>query len=118
MSVVTNILLSVSSSEERTSYPGPPKGLLKNWKGTYALVAELNKWLEENGHGPFGEEIDAGGEKGFEANVFAAAFNYFNTEKFIEHAKTLPWRNREAVQIFVKEQEDSKFTLYELVEPQ
>jgi len=114
MSYVTNVMLSLSNCENYTCYPGPPKGLLKNLKREFALLNEINKWLDEHNHGPFDEEIDAGGEKGFEASVFAAAFNYLDTEKFINYLKSLPWEDRESVQIFVKEQEENKFTLYEL----
>jgi hypothetical protein len=117
MSIVTNVLLSVSLREVHTSYPGPPKGLLKNFKASFALVSEIDKWLAERGHGAFGEEIDAGGEKGFEASVFAAAFNSFNTESFLAYLGDLPWRDRQSVQVFVKKQEESRFTLYDLAGP-
>lgn len=114
MSYVTNVMLSLSNSEDCTCYPGPPNGLLKNLKSEFKILNEINKWLDEHNHAPFGEEIDAGGEKGFEASVFAAAFNYFNTEEFIEYLKSLPWEDRQSVQVFVKKQEENKFTLYEL----
>ena len=117
MSLVTNVMLSISIREEHTSYPGPPKGLLKNFKANFTLLTEIDKWLEAQGHGSFGEEIDAGGEKGFEACVFAAAFNYLDKQRFLDYLNSLHWKNRGAVQVFIKEQQEDTFTLYVLAKP-
>jgi hypothetical protein len=98
MSYVTNVMLSIGPAEVHR---------------LPILITEINKWLDEHNHGAF-EEINAGGYKGFEADVFAAAFNFFNTEEFLAYLKTLHWEEIESVQVFVNKQDEPKFTLYEL----
>jgi hypothetical protein len=124
MSVVTNAILSIGSSESRCKDVDSkivPWGLLRTIVSEYKLVREINQWLNDHGHGAFGEEINvgniAGGDRGFEANVYAGAFNHLNDSDFIAFVLTRQWHRPENVQLFVKRQEESKFTLYEVGAP-
>jgi hypothetical protein len=120
MSLVTNVILSIG--HENTCKDVKPKivpyGLLRAVVSEYELVREINQWLDKHDHGPFGEEITAGnvagGDKGFEANVYVGAFNYLVLSEFVDFVLTRPWQSPESVQLFVKCQEEDKFTVYEI----
>lgn len=119
MSLVTNVILSIGICENTCKDVEPeivPYGLLRAIVSEYELVREINQWLNDHGHGAFGEQITAGnvsgGDKGFEATVYVGAFNYLEVSEFIEFVLTRPWHSPEEVQLFVKRQEESKFAVY------
>jgi hypothetical protein len=121
MSFVTNAILSIGIGESACRDVKPktvPYGLLRAVVQEYELVREINQWLNDHGHGAFGEMITAGnvagGDKGFEATVYVGAFNHLDVLDFIDFVRKRPWRSPEAVQLFVKCQEENKFTVYEI----
>lgn len=101
MSRVTNIIFAFSIIEEGGDD-----------SGEFILFKEINKWLKKEGYGEL-KSIDdcAGGSKRLEAPIFAAAFNFFLFDEFKEFVSSLNWNEPDAVQIFVKEQEDDEFSI-------
>jgi hypothetical protein len=75
----------------------------------------INKFLQETEGGGNGEFIEvtqnAGGTKHMECRVYLSAFNHAETEVILRAVDEAPWRDREMVQVFVKEQEDEVFLL-------
>ncbi len=102
MSVVTNIILS-------TPYGDKNEKITSN---------EVNAYFERQGKKGF-VSIDStdlpkgwyGGSKYFEARIYLGAFNHLNFEEFMDHIKSLPWEDREDLQVIVKEQEDFRFKI-------
>jgi hypothetical protein len=56
----------------------------------------------------------AGGNKAFEASMYATAFNYLSVEALAVALSTLPWKNRESVQLLLQGQNDDAFTIHPL----
>ena len=107
MSNVTNVLLSFSVMEEK----------VQGWDSDspYILMNTINAWLMERSYGAFGQDVDhvSGGHKHLETPLYAAGFNYFNLDDFLNMLRTLPWKEPENVQVFVQEQDEDKFRLIE-----
>jgi hypothetical protein len=77
-------------------------------------IAVVNEFLRTNdvGGGEFREVTDhAGGHKHLKCRIYLAAFNHANTDNVVEAVRHAPWRDREMVQLFIKEQEEELFTL-------
>lgn len=53
-----------------------------------------------------------GGSKYPECELWAGAFNFLNTGKFLAGMKTIPWVDHDEIQVFVKDQEDYSFHVY------
>jgi len=83
MSVVTGVTIISQSCDDDD-------------EGIGLLVQRLNEWIK--GDPPCGggalKRIDtyAGGGKHPENHIWCGGFNYLSWEKFIEYAKSLPWR--------------------------
>jgi hypothetical protein len=103
MSRVTNVILTFSVIE---SCVDTPTGLF-----VYDLMTPVNEWLIANGYGAFGPDADqvAGGHKHLEAPLYVAGFNHFVLDAFVAMLRDLPWDEPEAVQLFIKDQEDLCF---------
>lgn len=52
-----------------------------------------------------------GGSKHLEAILLIGAMNYFDLTEFVEHLRGIAWEYPEAVQLFVRQQEDFAFRL-------
>jgi len=100
MSRVTNVIL--------TAHVGLPDG-------SDPEIASVNKFLREADGGGYGEFVEvsehAGGTKHMECRVYLSAFNHANTETILRAIDQAPWRDKEMVQVFVKEQEEELFRL-------
>jgi hypothetical protein len=101
MSRVTNVIL--------TAHVGPSDGLDPE-------IESVNRFLRNaEGGGRGGEFVDvtkhAGGYKHMEARVFLSAFDHADTNVILKAVDQAPWRDREMVQVFVKEQEEEIFVL-------
>jgi hypothetical protein len=57
-----------------------------------------------------------GGSKMLEANLYVGAFNHLDLCRFITHLRSIKWEMPEQVQLFVKEQEDERFRLINVME--
>jgi hypothetical protein len=77
-------------------------------------IDSVNKFLRET-HSGYGEFVDvtehAGGTKHMECRVYLSAFNHADTEIILKAIDQAPWRDKEMVQVFVKEQEEDVFRL-------
>lgn len=109
MSWVTNIILSYSLGEY-----------------TEKRIAEVNQFFgsvpDRHEGGNYEEEplasvesVWEGKGKALECNVFIGAYNYFPLEDFLVHLRSVTWEEPEAVQLFVKDQEDSKFQAVDVI---
>jgi hypothetical protein len=94
MSRVTNVIITAHVTEE---------------------IESVNRYLETHEGGGGGKFIEvtehAGGYKHMECNVYLSAFNHADTNVILEAVQQAPWRDRNMVQVFVKEQEEEVFRL-------
>jgi len=100
MSRVTNAILVAHVSARGTSDPE---------------IDSVNKFLREREDGGGGEFIEvtphAGGTKHMECRIYRSAFNHADTEVILHAVDQAPWRDKDAVQVFVREQEEDGFLL-------
>lgn len=73
-------------------------------------IKDVNKYLEENKKGIFTDRIIGDGHKVCEQPVWVGAFNYLDTQEFIEYIKDISFKYPNEVQIFVCDQHDETFT--------
>ena len=97
MSRVMNVILSFGCSE--------------NWPDRTREIDEALDRTEHNGfYEPVGEsEYQLGGEKGLEANLFVAAFNYMPLPKLVDAVRSAKWYAPDCVQLFIKDEDDDRF---------
>jgi hypothetical protein len=80
---------------------------------TDAEIDFVNQLLRESEGGGAGEFIEvsryAGGTKHMECRVYLSAFNHVDTKSIIDAVDRAPWRDKEMVQLFIKEQEEELF---------
>lgn len=75
-------------------------------------LEQINAWL----HSRFGQTMLAvsdrcvGGSKRLESALYAAAFNHFVEEEFIDFLRGMPWQMRRSVQVIIKKQDDIRFS--------
>jgi hypothetical protein len=78
-------------------------------------IDSVNKFLRETEGGGGGEFIEvtqhAGGTKHMECRVYLSAFNHADMEVILRAVNQAPWREKNMVQVFVKEQEEEVFLL-------
>jgi len=100
MSRVTNAILTAHIGPQGDSDPE---------------IDSVNKFLRETEGGGGGEFVEvtehAGGTKHMECRVYLSAFNHADTEVILRAVDQAPWRDKEMVQVFVKEQEEEVFLL-------
>jgi hypothetical protein len=112
MSEVTNVLLSHDIQEG-----GQERGDDPCWDAV--LAVDLTR---AGGSGQFfrcnsvKETSGWGGSKSPEANLYAAAVNYFDLDGALERIAALPWEWPEHVQLFIKGNDELAFSVYELRE--
>jgi len=100
MSRVTNVILTAHVGRQDGSDPE---------------IDSVNKVLREtdDNYGQFVEVTEhAGGTKYMECRVYLSAFNHTDTETILKAVDQAPWRDKEMVQVFVKEQEGDVFRLW------
>lgn len=102
MSYVTNVLLHVGVCEEVT---------LEQINATAS--EQEGQSLNDLSWGDIGKSW--GGNKYPEVKLSGAAFNYLRKDEFMAHLAQLPWTNPDEVQMFIKDQQDYRFTIYRLV---
>ena len=100
MSRVTNVILTAHVGLQDGSDPE---------------IDAVNTFLQKTngcGQGKFVDVTDhAGGAKHMECRVYLSAFNYADTDFILRAIDQAPWRDRDMVQVFVKEQEEEVFQL-------
>lgn len=97
MSQVTNVVLTTHVSE------------------CHDEISFVNACLEKSEAGGGGRFVEvsghAGGYKHMECFVYLSAFNHADTEFILAAIDKAPWRDKDMVQAYVKEQEEETFTL-------
>lgn len=79
------------------------------------LVDRLNEYLQkEHDVGMARVDGDAGGDKGFQANVWMSAINYLNIAEFVALFRSLRWQLPDLATLLIKDEHDDSFTLYPL----
>jgi hypothetical protein len=100
MSRVTNVILTAHVGLQDGSDPE---------------IDSVNRFLRETDEAGCGEFVEvsehAGGTKYMESRVYVSAFNHADTETILKAIDQAPWRDKETVQVFVKEQEEELFRL-------
>ena len=100
MSRVTNVILTAHV------------GLLD---GSDPEIDSVNKSLRDANGSGYGEFVEvseqAGGTKHMECRVYLSAFNHADTDTILQAIDRAPWRDKDVVQVFVKEQEEELFRL-------
>lgn len=106
MSVVTDVILLVSLTEEGPEDVFPP-------------VDEVNNWLRENGQNAGLNHLNGheGGHKAWQADVFGAAFNFLDIEGFVQTVAGAKWIAPDRVQLLIKGEEDEVWGLVNIVAP-
>ena len=78
-------------------------------------IDSVNGFLREADGGGGGEFVEvtryAGGTKHMECRVYLSAFNHADADVIERAVDQTPWRDKEMVQLFVKEQEQEVFLL-------
>ncbi len=77
-------------------------------------IESVNEFLRANevGGGEFKDATEfAGGYKHLECRVYLSAFNNADTNHIVEAVRQGVWRDRDMIQLFIKEQEEELFTL-------
>lgn len=113
MSLVTNLILTCSccdEPEDRDDTAGYPRGL-----------AFVHAWCthEDRHYGlKWPKHIDnvSGGCKHLECGAWAWGANYLHLDEFLEVIQRAPWERPDEVQVFVKEQEADRFSVFSLDE--
>lgn len=102
VSVVTTLILSFSSSEDRSDG--------ENWDIMRAVDALVGQ--HASGHQTFfNANHESGGSKCLQRPTFFAGFNHLNIEAFIEDLGALPWRAPQEAQLFINGDSDNLYRL-------
>jgi hypothetical protein len=77
-------------------------------------IAEVNSALVDS-HVPFARipasySASVGGEKNMECTVYLAAFNYMPLDRLVAAIRAAKWRDPDDVQLFVKDEDEQRFT--------
>jgi hypothetical protein len=78
-------------------------------------IETINTYLKhEYGHGlvQVDDYVGAKDRKAFEADVYMAAYNVFDTKGFLKCFYSIKWEYPECIQLLIKLQDDDKFTIY------
>lgn len=109
MSWVTDVLLLFSLGEvywdEEDPDPDPEPLPLKN----------INAWLAENNYRSLNnlhDHVNTG--KSMQAFVYGGAYNFLKIKEFLETVKAQDWKEPENVQLLIQDEQDERFTLYNL----
>ena len=107
MSVVTNLVLCLGVSD------GESAG---------RKIEEVNRYFADSCKGLVSVDDPAlprgwyGGSKFLEADLYIGAFNHLDLQAFIGHIRSIRWKQPDCVQVFVKEQDDDRFRLLNVLE--
>lgn len=104
MSVVTNLILAIASSDNEMDIINEVNSFVYRGINMNLVSADFNK---NDGK----RTVWYGGTKYLEAGIYIGAFNNFPLADFVEHLKNIKWECPESVQLIVKEQNEDKFKI-------
>ena len=107
MSVVTNLILAWECSDGRESKLAQVNQYITNHERGAGLVSLDDEELPQAWYG---------GSKMLECELAVGSFNAFHLDAFVAFLKTVEWYSPEAVQVIVKEQEDTRFRIINVFE--
>jgi hypothetical protein len=106
MSNVTNLVITFSSLEDEEQVITDMKAFYKTEDG-FSISSVKDKRLPQPWYG---------GTRRLECNILIGAYNYLDLEAFLVFLREqVNWEAPDLVQLFVKEQEDMKFRLIDLI---
>lgn len=103
MSVVTNLILTFSLSEDTVIKEKEINLFFNNGRDFKIVSVDCDE-----------TKIVYGGSKCFETNLYLGAYNHLDLPELIKHIKDIDWVERENVQLIIKEEQDEKFKIIEL----
>lgn len=104
MSVVTNLFITCSASEDEDKLkPALSLYLHQGKPFRIGLLNDLPRYVY-------------GGTKNIEATIFFGVYNHLDLQSLVNHLRTIQWENPEDVQVILKEQHDFKFRIIDLFE--
>ncbi len=106
MSWIWNVMLSFSDEEywpeeQEDAVEVPP------------ALEKINEWLQLNG-GQLTDLTLGSGGAGMNANIFGGGFKHLDIQMFIGVVQMQEWRDRSSVQLFIKDEEQGRWTLIEV----
>lgn len=112
MSVVTNVILSAGPGDDTAIAP------LNRALIDAGIPALRNIGDDHNSSDPYDrteeyydEHARWGGTKAPEATLYGGAYNFLDVEQFLRTVEAQPWRARSDLQVFLKEQQDDRWTV-------
>ncbi len=114
MSHVWTIMLSFGNEEYWTEGEEEPQEQCQ-------ALENINAWLKADEVRKYGPLADltihaTGNDVGMSANLYGGGFKRMNIEKLVEVIKNQEWLDPASVQLFIKGEEEEKFTLLTLGE--
>ena len=107
MSIVTNIILTISCSDDEIEKIQQVNSFVYRGLQMNLVSADYNKVMATG-------TSWYGGTKFLEAGIYIGAFNHFPLTEFVEHLKKINWENPESVQVIYKGQDDEKFIITDI----
>ncbi|MEL6559483.1 MAG: hypothetical protein AAFQ94_14935 [Bacteroidota bacterium] len=104
MSVVTNVIIAFSASENEAERLNDIHKFQYN-NQPFRIVSVNDSKLQKGWYG---------GTKYLETNILIGAYNHLNLKDLIQHMSTIDWEEPEDVQVIVKEQNDDRFRIINL----
>ena len=106
MSRLTEIILLFSGLEDAEDMDDDDECDVR-----YFVLDEINAWLGKNDYGRFGKSICnvAGGPKVWPSPTYAATFNNFDFDRFVDYLKSVKWIYPQYVQLIVCEERFEEF---------
>ncbi len=111
MSVITNLILSFSISEDEQSRVGEINTFFNNGRGFKLVSADFERELADD---YYEAKTWYGGSKYLETPLFVGAYNHLDIDGLIDHLKSVNWEEPENVQLILKTQDADKFEIIEI----
>jgi hypothetical protein len=107
MSNVTNLILTISCSDDKTENIQLVNSFVYRGIQMNLVSVDHNKNMSTR-------TSWYGGTKFLEAGIYIGAFNHFPLAEFIDHLKKIYWEYPESVQVIYKGQDDEKFSIIDI----
>lgn len=100
MSWWTEVFLAATSLDDHSSSDEPE---------CYPAIEFINKWLDTNSQGRLFPVRPNNDWQHHPTSCFAGNFNHLNRDGFVAAVRSAPWRWKEQVQLFVRQEDDKGF---------
>ena len=84
----------------------------------YPILAEINTWLQDNANAKDRELFNVDHPASLQADIWAMSTGNggFCLDEFLEFLAKLKWRHPEWAQVFIMQEHDERFTVYNINE--